>query len=413
MMKSFDEIRTDAKRGARGPDVEEAPICSTAIVKIASRCNLNCSYCYVYNKGDDGWSRQPAVMSSETVTALVERVRAHCRRHGLDRFHFVFHGGEPLLARRRFVEWFVAAAGAALAPDVEARFSMQTNGVLLSREWARLLKRLGVHVGISMDGLPESHDRWRIDHKGRGSYRGVVAGFEAARREGLDPGILAVIDLAADPAEVYRHFAALRPRIVDFLLPQATWDDPPHRPRAAGYASWLLAIFALWSAEPSPPFRVRLFEQIIRSVLGIADSLDALGRGANAILVIETDGSIETVDVLRVCENGITRTARNVRTDDLDDALTDELPLAYYHSSDRLCATCEACAVREICAGGYLPHRFSRANRFDNPSVYCEDLKALISAIQAWTVGQLPPDLVAATGLCALSATVPVAAPQA
>ena len=55
--------------------------------------------------------------------------------------------------------------------------------------------------------------------------------------------------------------------------------------------------------------------------------------------------------------------------------------------------------MKEICAGGYLPHRFSRARRFDNPSVYCDDLKALIGTIQRWTVGQLPPDIVAATRL--------------
>ena len=55
--------------------------------------------------------------------------------------------------------------------------------------------------------------------------------------------------------------------------------------------------------------------------------------------------------------------------------------------------------MKEICAGGYLPHRFSRANRFDNPSVYCDDLKTLIGAIQNWTVSELPPDIVAATGL--------------
>jgi uncharacterized protein len=88
-----------------------------------------------------------------------------------------------------------------------------------------------------------------------------------------------------------------------------------------------------------------------------------------------------------------------VTSDSLDDALGDDLPMTYYYSSERLCAVCEACPVKEICAGGYLPHRFSRTNRFDNPSVYCDDLKALIGAIQRWTVGQLPPDIVAATGL--------------
>ncbi|CAN5263064.1 FxsB family radical SAM/SPASM domain protein [soil metagenome] len=375
-----------------------------AIVKIASRCNLNCSYCYVYNKGDEGWKQQPPLMSRPTVEALIEQVRAHCLRHDLDRFHFVFHGGEPLLASPEFLQSFVDSARRHLPSRTRLDFSLQTNGVLLSAGRSRHLKALGIGVGISMDGTRVSHDRWRVDHQNRGSYDRVLAGLEAARGEGLDPGILTVIDIEAEPGEVYAHLKALRPRIVDFLLPQATWDDPPARPFPDAYAKWLLAIFHEWSAEPHAPFRIRLFEQIIRSVLGIAGSLDALGRGLNSILVIETDGSIETVDVLRVCENGITRTRRNVASDTLDDALGDELPMIYYRSSEQLCAICEACSAKEICAGGYLPHRFSRTNRFDNPSVYCDDLKVLIAAIQHWTVGQLPPDIIALTGLRSLLA---------
>lgn len=373
-----------------------------AIVKIASRCNLNCSYCYVYNKGDEGWRRQPPLMSMQTVENLIARVGAHCQRHNLDQFHFVFHGGEPLLASPELLQSFVDGARSHLQSRTKIAFSLQTNGVLLSAERARHLRVLGIGVGVSMDGTRSSHDQWRVDHHKRGSYDRVLAGLEAARGEGLDPGILTVIDIGADPGEVYAHLKALRPRIVDFLLPQATWDNPPEQPFPEAYAEWLLAIFWEWSGEPHTPFRIRLFEQIIRSVLGIAGSLDALGRGLNSILVIETDGSIETVDVLRVCENGLTRTHRNVASDNLDDALGDELPMIYYHSSEQLCAVCEACSAKEICAGGYLPHRFSRANRFDNPSVYCADLKLLIATIQHWTVGALPPDIVALTGLRSL-----------
>ena len=35
----------------------------TFIWKIASRCNLNCTYCFVYNMADQRWREQPAFMS--------------------------------------------------------------------------------------------------------------------------------------------------------------------------------------------------------------------------------------------------------------------------------------------------------------------------------------------------------------
>ena len=34
------------------------------------------------------------------------------------------------------------------------------------------------------------------------------------------------------------------------------------------------------------------------------------------------------------------------------------------------------------CGGGYLPHRFSRKNGFDNPSVYCDDLYAMFENME-------------------------------
>jgi uncharacterized protein len=35
------------------------------------------------------------------------------------------------------------------------------------------------------------------------------------------------------------------------------------------------------------------------------------------------------------------------------------------------------------CGGGYLPHRFSKENGYDNPSVYCDDLYAAFEHIQS------------------------------
>jgi len=35
------------------------------------------------------------------------------------------------------------------------------------------------------------------------------------------------------------------------------------------------------------------------------------------------------------------------------------------------------------CGGGYLPHRFSRKNGYDNPSVYCGDLYSMFENMQS------------------------------
>ena len=72
----------------------------TFIWKIASRCNLNCSYCFVYNMADQRWREQPAFMSDAVARQTAARVREHCQKHDKRDVSIVFHGGEPLLGGR-------------------------------------------------------------------------------------------------------------------------------------------------------------------------------------------------------------------------------------------------------------------------------------------------------------------------
>ena len=47
----------------------------------------------------------------------------------------------------------------------------------------------------------------------------------------------------------------------------------------------------------------------------------------------------------------------------------------------------------EVCGGGFLAHRYSSLNGFDNPSVYCLELAKLICYIQNRLYSDLPIEL--------------------
>ncbi|XXX73208.1 radical SAM protein [Sorangium sp. So ce134] len=367
------------------------------VLKASSRCNLNCSYCYVYNLGDTTYQQQPRAMPPRVITALLQKIKSHCLRHGMDRFALIFHGGEPLLLGERFYVDFVSEARATLLPEVTPYFSMQTNGTLLTEQWCETLAALDIPIGISLDGPPRVNDQHRVDHAGRGSYEDVIRGFEIARSSPhakLAPGILTVINIESDPVELYEHFKGLNLRTVDFLLPEATHDRPPHRPiagRETPYADWLISIFDRWFHEKPKPMSIRMFEGIIAQILGAPSPLDTLGTSRNEVLVIEADGGIEPIGSLKVCGPGFTKLGANVLTHELDDALATELAAAYQLSGEEPSSTCASCPIHEVCGGGYLPHRYSRERMFDNPSVYCRDLMKLITHIQNSIIDELPP----------------------
>ena len=68
------------------------------IVKVHSRCDLSCDYCYMYEMADQSRRDQPRAMSGETADLTACRIGEHARAHGLREITLILHGGEPLLA---------------------------------------------------------------------------------------------------------------------------------------------------------------------------------------------------------------------------------------------------------------------------------------------------------------------------
>lgn len=373
--------------------------CHSLVVKVASRCNLNCSYCYVYNLGDTTYLSQPKVMSKETVIQLLHRIKNHCEANEMKQMAMVFHGGEPLLAGKRFFKMFIREANKILLPSVKPFYALQTNGVLLTEEWCELFEELNICIGVSMDGTKEANDMYRVDHAGRGSYDKVIKGLKTAwkviKHPGRKPGVLTVVNANIDPVAVYKNLRALKVPRADFLLPDATHDILPEHlshchDEHTAYADWLIAIFDLWFQEKEDRVQIRMFESIICQILGKEVGYDAMGIKDNHTLVIDTDGSIEPTDVLKVCGNGFTKVGATVYENEFDEALETDLAKLYQESGRRVGKICQNCTLKEVCAGGYLPHRYSKANGFDNPSVYCSNLMKLISHIQNKVVEMLP-----------------------
>ncbi|HBW19564.1 MAG: FxsB family cyclophane-forming radical SAM/SPASM peptide maturase [Streptosporangiaceae bacterium] len=358
------------------------------ILKIHSRCNLACDYCYLYAMQDQSWRSRPATMSPATVRQVALRIAQSAQAHGLAEISVVLHGGEPLLAGQALIASAASTLRGALGPDISASLSIQTNGVLLTRELLDILLRHDISVGVSLDGDRVSNDKHRRYANGRGSYDEVAQGLE---RLGSEPyarlfaGILCVIDVSTDPIGVFDTLLAFRPPTVDFILPHGNWTRrPPARgadTTATPYADWLIAIFDRWYSAPVQRARIRLFEEIIQLCLGGQSRSEAVGLSPVGLIVVDTDGSLEQVDTLRSAFPGASATGLNVFSHDFGAALAHPAVMARQIGLAALSQTCIECAIHRICGGGYYPHRYLAGSGFRNPSVYCPDLYKLIGHI--------------------------------
>lgn len=355
------------------------------IIKIAARCNLNCSYCYVYNQADATWRERPAVMSRETFAATIERIRRHCLHSGQPSVMIAFHGGEPTLVGASRFAWMCALARRRLEDIATVQLSMQTNGTRLDPAWIAVLREHDVHVGVSLDGPREINDVYRVDRKGKGSHGATVRGIALLGEAGMPFGILSVVQPGADPLRIHHHFLELGCSSIAYLLPSCTHDTIGRLREELGptpCADFLIPIFDEWWFNGSIDVSIREFWNIGRVVIGGSSRLDSIGNPPLRFVCVETDGSMQGLDKLRSCEDGMSTIPLSVHDADFREialaspfhsAIMDGLPLP---------SGCRGCPESDTCAGGHLPNRYSKARGFDNPSVWCADLLALFTHVR-------------------------------
>ena len=360
---------------------------SQFVLKVHSRCDLSCDYCYVYNHADQSWRVKPRVLPEETARQAAARIAEHAVSHRIERVHVVLHGGEPLLLGHDRLGRVLKILRSAIEPVSLLDLRIQTNGVLLDERLCALFAEHGVQVGVSMDGDRVATDRHRRFPDGRSSHNSVLRALTLLRRpryRSLYAGILCTVDLANDPTAVYEALLAQEPPAFDLLLPHATWDQPPLRPDGGttAYGTWLGQIYARWMADGCP-VPIRLFDSLRSAWAGHGSGTEAVGLDPVDLLVIDTDGAWEQADSLKTAFDGAPNTNLNVFAHSVDQAV--EHPGVSIRLAGRagLCNTCRACPVVRACGGGLYAHRYSRDNGFANPSVYCDDLKALAYRVAA------------------------------
>lgn len=329
------------------------------VLKVHSRCDLACDHCYVYEHADQSWTARPKGISDEVISWTALRLAEHAEEHALSSVQVILHGGEPLLAGTERLRRVCEELRTALHGVSELDLRIHTNGVQLSERYLDLFAEFGVRVGISLDGDKAANDLHRRFANGRSSHDKVLAAVDLLRRERyrhLFAGLLCTIDLRNDPVAAYDALAALKPPRIDFLLPHATWDEPPPRPDGipAPYAAWLMAVYDRWDAQ-GRPVSVRLFDSVISTLGGGPSLTESMGLAPADVVVVETDGTFEQADSLKTAYDGAPVTGQDVFRHTLDDVARHPGITARQQGLAGLSEQCRSCPVVRSCGGGCSP----------------------------------------------------------
>lgn len=339
---------------------------SAFIVKIASRCNLNCDYCYVYHGPDQSWRTRPKFMDTRTAVQTFKRIAEHAVARSLDEVSITLHGGEPFLSGHERLEEYLRLAQDNIPTSI--RFGMQTNATLATPEILDCLAKYDVRVGISIDGPKAVNDKHRVFRNGKGSHDRLMAGIQLFKSRpewaALVTGYLSVIDIKSDPEETFSFLNRVCDKGIDILLPDCNWAAPPPRmdedTDQTGYGRWMAKFFDSWSHSGSD-VQVRYFEEIIAMKFGIPSIMENIGAQFVDFIIIEADGEIEGVDTLKMVSREATKLGLNVFENSLDQALEKPAIFSRMVGYESLCETCQSCSLLEQCGGGLpatsLPQR--------------------------------------------------------
>ena len=356
----------------------------TVLVKTASRCNIDCSYCYVYRGPDSSWRLQPKRMHRQTVEVLSERLIEHAQRQEAG-FAIVLHGGEPLLMGFSNLASLLRGLRADLAPK-RYPISIQTNGTLISGELLDLFAETRTSLSVSIDGPPSVNDLARLGHRGESTYAATIGGIRLlashADSKFLFAGTLSVIQPTVEAKVIYQFLKGLGTPSMDFLLQDGNHDRMPVGKAhfsSTEYGQWLNSLCDLYLSDPSP-VPIPFIDDIIKLCLGGVSNKEGRGKDQHGILIVETNGEIRKNDTLRASFEGADQFVSrwNIADTSLGEVLASPEYITYAGMQAPASKRCRNCRLLPVCGGGMPLYRWRTGRGYNNPSVYCHDHAAFI-----------------------------------
>ena len=193
---------------------------NTIILKLTNACNYACAYCYDFEK----FEKATTLTFEHGCRAIDEALEL-----AEPELWVILHGGEPMLLWELIEQLVEVGERLALKHGKQINFVGQSNFSRVDDRVVEFSERHGIAWGVSVDGVPEVHDHFRITHRGGGTYEHFRQALERypdfVRRCGVMSTITQVNQ--ARLLEAARHFRDLG---------MSSWDWSLFQPIGRGRA---------------------------------------------------------------------------------------------------------------------------------------------------------------------------------
>lgn len=326
------------------------PDLSILIKPSSGMCNIDCAYCF-YKALLGGESKQNFI-SLDIAEELIKKALEFSEKN----LYFAFQGGEPTLIGKEFYEKFDLLVKKHNTKNVKVHYAFQTNGILLDDEWCAFFHEHDFLIGLSLDGIEDVHDRYRVGYKKEKTFGKVIDSLKLLQKHGVRYNVLTVVtnDLAKRPNEYFYNIQSLGVRHVQLLECLDALSLGPGSSSFSldpdNYGRFLVDLFDAWKSTLGTErfVHINYFENLIAMLLGQCPNDCGMFGYCSSQFVVEANGDVFPCDfyVLPKYRLG------NIKEDGFMDMKRSKVAQSFESESFELDYDCGSCRYVKLCRGG-------------------------------------------------------------
>lgn len=292
---------------------------------------------------------------------------------------FNFQGGEPMLTGLDFYNHAIDFQKKYNINKVKIINTIQSNGTLVTEEWADFFAKNNFLVGLSVDGYRDIHNFMRVDNKNGETFTSCMNAVSIFNKHRVEYNILTVItnQLAKHPDKVYRFYKKNNFRFIQFIpCLDGLYEEPGqnfYSLKSDTYGRFLIRIFDLWYEDyiNNNYFSIRSFNDYVNILMGNRPESCAMQGFCESYPVIEADGSVYPCDFYVIDEYEL----GNIKNSSFQDMLSSDVSKKFTSLSKQPASECPECEYMYICKGGCRRDRESGTPEALTLNRYCEAYK--------------------------------------
>ncbi|MDH5925820.1 anaerobic sulfatase maturase [Vibrio lentus] len=291
-----------------------------------AKCNIDCQYCFYLHKDELlNQSKQPK-MDDATLEAFI---KSYIESHDGEEVVFSWQGGEPTLLGLDYFKKIVELQRKHAITGMRIENDLQTNGLLLNKDWCEFLVEHSFLVGLSIDGPEFIHDKYRKTRSGKPTFKRVIQAVNLMKEYKVPFNALVTVNRfnSQYPLEVYRFLTrelgvtyiqfspCVEPRSFEKIAPHF-WKENMQpgvgselaKPGnlmsvvtdwsvdASEWGKFLVVVFNEWVNNDFGRVLVNLFETAVAQVMGMPAQLCVTAEFCGKGLAIEHNGDVFSCD---------------------------------------------------------------------------------------------------------------------